>query len=318
MKQKEADKMDQRKTGISLNELFEVSLPGFENGSEDLSLVICCKKETFEYQYAFLTNNSPETKWLFPQPNKASIYIFPLYVHKINAPKTSNLNPEIINQIAKKLSLHFNDETEYSAQENNSPVCYANSKEVSEDFKMEVYPQSFARIDILDYIYAILNSGKYKQKYQDELKKDFPVVPFPKNQIVFWKMVAFGKKLRKLHLLEGPKVEKYITQFPVEGKNIVNKIHFEENYEIIEGDTIIHISPLYAMGRVYINAIQYFQMVPKFAWELSFGNHQPTQQWLENRKGGILSTEEIMQYQKIIEALFETVRFQNDIDKIPF
>ena len=283
-----------------------------------LVVAVSCKKETFEYQYAFLTNNSPETKWLFPQPGMASIYIFPLYSNKINVPKTSNLKPEIINQIAKKLSLHFNDEKEYSNQENNSPVCYANSKEVSEDFKMEVYPQSFARIDIFDYIYAILNSAKYKQKYQDELKKDFPVVPFPKNQIIFWKLATLGKNLRKLHLLKGPEIEKYITSFRVEGKNIVNKIRFEENYEINEGNTIIHLTPLYAMGRVYINATQYFQMVPKIAWELSFGNHLPAQQWLENKKGSVLSKEEIMQYQKIIVALFETDRIQNEIDQILF
>ncbi len=309
------DQMDQSNSGISLNELFDVSLPGFNNGLEDLSLVICCKKETFEYQYSFVTNNSPETRWLLPEAGKESIYIFPLYAHKKNASKTSNLHPEIISQIAKKLSLHFNDEVEYT-QENNSPVCYASSMEVSEDFKIEVFPQSFTPIDILDYLYAIFYSGKFKQKYKNELKKDFPVVPFPKNQIIFWKLVAWGNELRKLHFLESPGVERYITQFPIEGKNIVNRTHFEENYEIIDGEDIIHMTPLYAMGRVYINEKQFFQKVPKLAWELSFGNNQPAQQWLENKKGSILTSEEILHYQKIIVALFETDRIQNKIDEI--
>ncbi len=313
--------MDQNNSGISLNELFEASLPGYTNGSENLSLIICCKKNTFEFQYAFVANNSSETKWWFPDTNKESIYIFPLYVYQIdktNTPQTSNLHPEIINQIAKKLSLPFTGEKEFTNQENNSPVCYVNSEEVSEEFKVEVFPQSFAPIDILDYIYAVLNSGKFNQKYKVQLKKDFPVIPLPKNQIIFWKLATLGKKLRKLHLLEGPEVEKYIAQFPVEGKNIVNKIKFEENYEIHDGEAIIHITPFYATGRVYINETQFFQMVPKLAWEFYFGNHRPAQNWLEDKKGSALKTEEILHYQKIIVALFETDRIKNEIDEIHF
>ena len=319
--------MNQQNSGISLNELFEVSIPGFATGHKDLSLVIFSKKDTFEYQYAFVTNNSPEKKWLYPDLDKESIHIFPLYlnhenkikqINKTNAPATSNLNPEIIHQIAKKLSLPFIDGNEGTNEENNSPVCYANSKEVSEDFKIEVFPQSFASMDILDYIYAVLHSGKFKENYKEELKKDFPVVPFPKNQIIFWKLVALGKNLRKLHLLEGPEVEKYITQFPVKGKNIVTNIRFEENYELIDGDTIIHITPIYPLGRVYINETQFFQMVPKTAWELFFGNYQPAQQWLKDKKSSVLNAEEIIHYQKIIVALFETNRIRKEIDRIVY
>ncbi|MEO7315828.1 MAG: type ISP restriction/modification enzyme [Ginsengibacter sp.] len=319
--------MDQNNSHISLNDLFEVSLPGFAADVENLLLVVCSKKETFEYQYAFVTNNSPETKWLFPEPGKESIYIFPLYIHhensmnqmdKINAPKTSNLNPEIVKQIAQKLFLHFDNEKEYTNQNNNSPVCYANSAEVSEDFKIDAFPQSFAPINIFDYVYAVLNSGKYTQKNKDQLKKDFPIIPLPKNQIIFWKLITLGKELRKLHSLEGSEVEKYITQFPVEGKNKVNKIRFEENYAHIDGDTIIQMTPSYERGRVYINDTQFFQMVPRPAWELTLGTLKPAKQWLKNKKDSILSAEEIMQYQKIIVALFETDRIRKEIDKLSF
>lgn len=319
--------MDQNHSGISLNDLFEISLPGFATGVENLSLVICSTKESFDYQYSFVTINSPATKWLFPDFAKESVYIFPLYLNqenrlkpidKINEQTTSNLNQEIVNQFAKKLSLHFNDESEYTNQENNSPVCYANSEEVSEDFRMDIFPSSFAPIDLLDYVYAILHSGKFNEKYNEELRKEFPVVPIPKNQIIFWKLVTLGKNLRKLHLLEGPEVEKYITKFPVEGKNIVNKIRFEENYEIIDGDDIIHITPLYAMGRAYINEKQFFQKVPKLAWELSLGNHHPAREWLENKMGSVLTKVEIMRYQKIIITLFETDRIRNEMDTLRF
>lgn len=306
--------MNQTNPGISVNELFKISLPAFANGSENLSLVICFKKETFQFQYAFITNNSQKTTWLFPDPNNESVTIFPLFINEINAPVSSNLNPEIINQIAKKLSLPFiDDQEEFTNQQNNSPVCYANSGEISEEFKLEVFPQSFAPIDVLDYIYAILHSDKFHQDYKEKFKKDFPVVPFPKNQIHFWKLADLGKKLRKLHLLE---IEKPNTQFPVVGNNVVNKIRFEENYESIHEDTIIHLTPLYEMGRVYINETQFFQMVPKIAWELYIGNYQPAQIWLSDKKGSILKSEEIIKFLKIIVALFETERLQNEIDEV--
>ena len=308
--------MNQINPGFSLKELFKVNLSAFVNDSENVSLVICCEKETLEFQYAFIRNNSPKTTWLFPDPAKESVYIFPLYIHEMDAPVSSNLNPEIINQIAKKLSLPFiNEQEEFTNQQNNSPVCYANSEEISAEFKMEEFPESFAPINVLDYLYAFLHSGKFHQKSEEQLKNHFPVIPLPKNQIIFWKLATFGGKLRKLHVLE---IEKYIAQFPVEGNNNVQKIYFEENYEIIDGDTIIHADPFYPMGRVYINETQFFQMVPKIAWEFYMGKDQPAQKWLSDKKGSILNTEEIRKYQKIIEALFETERLCNEIDEIAF
>lgn len=312
--------MNQNNSGITLNEIFKVSLPGFATGEENLSLVICFRKDTFEFQYAFVNNNTAESKWLFPDPARESFHIFPLYIphEKRNTIILSNLNLKSVDLFSKKLGLPLKDDPEDAEQENNSPVCYAKSEEVSEEYKMEDYPQFFLPIDFLDYIYAILYSPKYKEKYGEDLKKDFPLVPLPKNQIQFWKLKALGKNLRKLHLLEGPKMEKFIPQFPIEGKNIVKKIRFEENYEIIHGDTIIHMTPLYPIGRVYLNETQFFQMVPQHAWEFSFGTHQPARNWLENKKGSVLSKEEILHYQKILIALFETERIQNEIDTILF
>jgi predicted helicase len=308
--------MNQINPVFSLKELFKVSLSAFVNGSENVSLVICCEKKSLDFQYAFIRNNSPKTTWLFPDPAKEFVYIFQLYIHEMNAPVSSNLNPEIISQIAKKLSLPFiNEEEESTIQQNNSPVCFANSGEVSEGFKTEQFPPFFASLNVLDYIYAILHSFKFHQKNKEHFKKDFPVIPFPKNQIIFWKLATLGGKLRKMHELE---IEKYKKQFPVEGNNIVQKIYFEENYEIIDGDTIIHVDPFYPMGKVYINETQFFQMVPKIAWEFYIGNDQPAQKWLSDKKGSILNTEEIRKYQKIIEALFETERLCNEIDEIAF
>jgi predicted helicase len=231
--------------------------------------------------------------------------IFPLYLYndseltiKFNnsnqiQDRTPNLKLEIIQQIADNLNLTF-----------------TNEKETTKN--------TFAPIDILDYIYAILHSPAYREKYKEFLKIDFPRVPYPKDATTFWQLVKLGGEIRQIHLLESPTVEKYITQYPIDGNNTVDKISFEINYEIINGDTITNLDPIYPLGRVYINDTQFFQMVPEVAWNFYIGGYQPAQKWLKDRKGRKLDFEDILHYQKIIVALTETDRLMKEIDKINF
>ena len=208
-------------------------------------------------------------------------YLFPLYVYPDktdqgtlyeSAGRTPNLNTEIVKQIADNLGLTFTNEKETTAG-------------------------TFAPIDILDFIYGVLHSPSYREKYKEFLKIDFPRVPYPKDVATFWQLVALGGELRQLHLLESPKVEKYITQYPVNGDNVVTTIKYKDN-------------------KVFINETQYFANVPHVAWEFYIGGYQPAQKWLKDRKGRELSYEDIFHYQKIIVALSETYRLMAEIDKI--
>jgi len=160
----------------------------------------------------------------------------------------------------------------------------------------------FAPIDLLDYIYAVLHSPTYREKYKEFLKIDFPRVPYPKNGDVFWQLVKLGGELRQIHLLESPVVDQYITQYPIDGDNGVDKIRFELS--------------VIGIGRVYINETQYFGNVPEVAWNFYIGGYQPAQKWLKDRKGRKLEFEDILHYQKIIVALSETARIMAEIDKI--
>ncbi|WP_240531677.1 type ISP restriction/modification enzyme [Maribacter sp. 4G9] len=156
---------------------------------------------------------------------------------------------------------------------------------------------TFAPIDILDYIYAVLHSPSYREKYKEFLKIDFPRVPYPKDKNTFWQLVELGGEIRQIHLLESPKVDQYITQYPIDGDNVVGK-------------------PKYKDGKVYINDTQYFDNVPQTAWEFYIGGYQPAQKWLKDRKDRKLEFDDILHYQKIIVALSETDRLMKEIDKI--
>ncbi len=166
----------------------------------------------------------------------------------------------------------------------------------------------FAPIDLLDYTYAVLHSPTYREKYKEFLKIDFPRVPYPKNGEVFWQLVKSGGEIRQIHLLESPVVDQIITQYLVDGDNVVDKIRFEislTGFETLSG-----------IGPVYINNAQYFDLVPEVAWTFYIGGYQPAQKWLKDRKGRKLEFEDILHYQKIMVALTETSRIMVEIDKI--
>ena len=221
---------------------------------------------------------------------------FPLYLYsetnaqqsiEQTAARTPNLNPEIVKEIALKLGLAFVPEKEVAGN-----VCFINSHEVRDDYKT-----TFAPIDLLDYIYAVLHSPTYRETYKEFLKIDFPRVPYPKDSETFWQLVKLGGELRQIHLLESSKVNQFITQYPIDGSNKVGKIKYES-------------------GKVWINEDQYFENVPLVAWEFYIGGYQPSQKWLKDRKERVLNFEDLLHYQKIIVALTETDRIMKEIDKI--
>ncbi len=149
----------------------------------------------------------------------------------------------------------------------------------------------------------MLHSPAYREKYKEFLKIDFPRVPYPEDREKFWQLVKLGGELRRIHLLESPKVDQRITTYPQTGTNLVEK----PRYEMADGaDT----------GRVWINGEQYFDGVPRLAWEFYIGGYQPAQKWLKDRKGRELSFEDILHYQKIVVALVETDGLMRAVDEV--
>ncbi|MBM4179107.1 MAG: hypothetical protein FJ211_07220 [Ignavibacteria bacterium] len=197
--------------------------------------------------------------------------------YNANHIRTPNFNPAIVKQIAEGLGLDFT----------NEPIEYSIGQEKT----------TFAPIDLLDYIYAVLHSPAYREKYKEFLKIDFLRVPYPKDADSFWKLVEKGKAIRELHLLESPLIEHRIPQYPIAGTNQMGKIRYED-------------------GKVYINESQYFSNVPHITWEFYISGYQPAQKWLKDRKDRTLNFEDINHYQHIIIALTETARLMKEIDDL--
>jgi predicted helicase len=248
---------------------------------ENLGLSLCKQFKTGDnYFHAFISNKIIESSYVSNRTSEITS-TFPLYKYpdkngqqtiEISSERTPNLNAEIVKEISGKIGLTFTDE-----------------KEVTKD--------TFAPIDILDYIYAVLHSPTYREKYREFLKIDFPRVSYPKDKDTFWKLVKLGGEIRQIHLLESAVVDKPISKYPHTGTNVVGKTKYEN-------------------GNVYINETQCFEDVPEVAWNFYIGGYQPAQKWLKDRKDRELQIDDIRHYMKIIVALTETDRLMKEIDKI--
>ncbi|MCG8729622.1 type ISP restriction/modification enzyme, partial [Tenacibaculum finnmarkense] len=246
-----------------------------------------------DWRYCLVSKNIIESNLTGTAGRFGSGNFFPLYIYPENTnqkstdetPRVPNLDKKIINKIAKKLGLKFTNEKEETAK-------------------------TFAPIDVLDYIYAVLHSPNYRETYKEFLKIDFPRVPFPKDEKTFWDLVKLGREIRQIHLLESPIVEDAITQYLGDGDNIITRklTKTDIGYESV---TDTH-------GKVWINDINYFNNVPLVAWEFYIGGYQPAQKWLKDRKGRELDYEDIFHYNKIIVALTQTDKIMKEIDLIDF
>lgn len=148
--------------------------------------------------------------------------------------------------------------------------------------------------DIFDYIYGVLHSPNYREKYKEFLKVDFPRIPYPKNAEEFEHFRNYGHQLRELHLMHN--IPASSVTFPESGNMLVEQTASWED------------------GKVHINATQYFDNVPREAWEMYIGGYQPAQKWLKDRKGRKLTSDDVEHYCKIISVLMETSRLTKEID----
>ncbi|MCB1604289.1 MAG: N-6 DNA methylase [Xanthomonadales bacterium] len=280
---------------------------------ENTALVLKKRYKENNYHHCFLTKNISDRNFLSGQT-----YIFPLYLYPETEKQQSldsqtkripNLNSEIVKTISSKINLEFLPE---EPQPGN--LCMAQNPEVTHEFRTYFTP-----LNLLDYIYAVLHSPSYREKYKEFLKIDFPRVPYPKDTETFWKLVELGSQIRQIHLLESPVVEQNITSYPVDSNHEITRKMTKTSigFEADKSNPKI--------GKVWINDEQYFDNVPLVAWNFYIGGYQPAQKWLKDRKQYKdklqedkrgLTYDEICHYQKIIVALTETDRLMKEIDKV--
>lgn len=148
--------------------------------------------------------------------------------------------------------------------------------------------------ELLAYIYAVLHSPRYRERYKEFLKIDFPRIPLPTSESEFDRLAQIGQQLIDLHLMTDIQRWKCSTTFPEEGSQQIDLLKWKDN-------------------KVWINEKQYFGNVPEIVWNFFIGGYQPAQKWLKDRKGRTMSFDDIKHYLHIVHALTETIKLMQKL-----
>jgi len=223
----------------------------------------------------FISNKTSEICYLYP------LYLFPEKDKKKSLPQTMIL---------------FEPEKEYIEKTPNiDEVLYSKLMQTYlsqiKGKKKKISPEA-----ILYYVYAIMYSNIYREKYKEFLKYDFPRIPFTQNHNLFQKLAVQGEKLVQLHLLKSKELDQPIAKYKGSGNN----------------DTIEKTEYIEEKQRIYINKDKYFEGVNPEVWNYHIGGYQVMYKYLKDRKGR--SMDDPRHYCRIATSIHQTIELQKKID----
>ena len=194
--------------------------------------------------------------------------------------------------------IYLYEKIDASKELNFDEACKTNFKAPFLDFlkkylggsliKSEDYPYK-----ILSYIYAVLYAPTYRSRYKEDLKYDYPRIPFTDDSSLFSSLSSLGSALIDLHLLK--KVPAPSSSYPVSGDDNIEFCKFEDN-------------------KIKINSSQYFDNISEEVYNYSIGGYKPIEKYIKARE--TLTLNDIMHIQKVISVIEKTIELQKSIDEV--
>jgi predicted helicase len=142
--------------------------------------------------------------------------------------------------------------------------------------------------DIFHYTYAVLHNPAYRKKYELNLKREFPRLPFYDD---FFQWVAWGKALMELHI-NYETVEPYdlkLNTYEVKAeakrqKEIFTKAEEPEAMFSRQPKVKVKLRANKEAGIIEIDELTFLSGVPKEAWDYKLGNRSALEWILDQYK----------------------------------
>jgi len=157
--------------------------------------------------------------------------------------------------------------------------------------------KEFIPDEIFAYIYAILYSPTYRKNYEEELRIDFPRIPFTKNKEFFKEMSKLGKRLIDIHLLRSSELNPPVVEYKGEGDDVIKRVKYDDMFY-----------------RIYINEGQFFEGISEEMWNYHIGGYKVLEKYLKERKGRIM--DDPIKFIQICTAIYKTIEIQKEIDNL--
>lgn len=169
--------------------------------------------------------------------------------------------------------------------------------------------------EIFYYIYAVLFSPTYRERYDEYLKKNFPRIPFTTEKTLFYQMAELGETLANIHLLKHNISFKFELS-ETESENWLIKDYFYDNKKQI----------LFFDKTSDRTNIPYITGITPEIWSFSIGGIKQIKQYLDSRQYSKsrkyntlqrgLNHDELVYLLKFITAIDKTIEILPEIDRI--
>lgn len=206
--------------------------------------------------------------------NRGTAYFFPLYRYKDGVP-AANLSADFIADV----------EARYQVQ-----VLPTGRGNLDTTIGVE---------DIFHYIYALLHSPAYRQRYAACLRHDFPHIPMVSSLALFAMLARTGAELVELHLSREHTHGVSEQGITLHGSGVVQRIRYYAERQ-----------------QVSIGKDSWLSGIEPETWHMHVGGYQPLRKWLKERKGRMLNASDVQYIIHMSHILRETRRIMQEIDAI--
>jgi predicted helicase len=211
------------------------------------------------FKHAMITDTPIEVISLSPKTSNNG-FLFPIYLYGDNGKRRENISSQFRKLLDEQYQNHYTPE------------------------------------EVLGYIYAILYTPTYRNRYAEFLRKDFPRIPLPRSSDDFETLSKLGWALVQVHLLHELPREK-LAIYHGHGAHTIEIVRYSGEEEAIS-----------------INKTQFFKPIPEEIWNFHIGGYQVLDKYLRSRKGRALSLDEINHVGAIANSLAFTIQQMAKID----
>jgi len=155
-----------------------------------------------------------------------------------------------------------------------------------QQFQNQYEKENITKEDIFYYIYAVLHNPNYRKKYEQELKREYPRIPFYSD---FGKWCNWGKQLAEIHLnfetiRPYPLVENtYDTK--AQAKKQIHELSIVSEPQVVYQKKIkTKLKADKELGIIEIDELTFLSGVPMSAWQYQLGSRSAIEWILDQYK----------------------------------
>jgi len=137
-----------------------------------------------------------------------------------------------------------------------------------EQFSTHYQDENISKEAIFHYTYAVLHNPAYRQKYELNLKREFPRLPFYAD---FWQWVKWGKALMELHINYET-----VAKYPLKRQDLTSLTNLSGLKVKLKADKLA--------GTIDIDEATSLHGIPEAAWEYKLGNRSALEWILDQHK----------------------------------